>query len=152
MSLMEKFKSHLNISIEKIYLFYVTGITFYKKDNKIMHRTWGVNENENFFNNIQIAEKAEAELFYYDVINRKIYLENKNDSKFEPIDDIIFHAEKYSSPIIIKPNENIYIKDEINQLELKEIEALRKKINKIDRNFQDEFFSPIQKGYLKDNH
>ena len=150
-TLEKNFKEHLKVSLEKIYLFYVTGITFFKKDDKVMHRTWGVNEKENFKNNKIIAENAESELFYYDVINRKIYYENKN--QYEPINDIIIHSEKFSSPILLKQKEdNKIIKDEINQLEVKEIAALKKKINKIERNCSTEFFSTKQKAYLKKNH
>jgi len=150
-TLEKNFKEHLKVSLEKIYLFYVTGITFFKKDDKVMHRTWGVNEKENFKNKEVVTENAESELFYYDVINRKIYYENKN--QYEPINDIIIHSEKFSSPILLKQKEdNKIIKDEINQLEVKEIAALKKKINKIERNCSTEFFSTKQKAYLKKNH
>ena len=150
--LMEKFKEYFKVSIKKIYLFYITGITFFKKDNKFQFRTWGVNEKENFSANKIIASSASAELFYYDVVSRKIFLEN--EKKFEPIDNIIMHANNFSSPILIKPNEDIKNeKDEINVLEQEEIAALGKKIKKIHPN-SDElfFFTPTQKAYLKKNY
>lgn len=143
-TLVEKFKKNLDVSIENIYLFYVTGITFFKKDNKVNYRTWGVNEKENFTKNKKIAELAEAELFYYDVIGRKIFYENENN--FEPIDNIILHAEKFSSPI---DKGEKTIKNEINFLELREVDALKKKIKKIEEDCPNQFFTATQKAYLK---
>jgi hypothetical protein len=147
-SLMEKFKEYFKVSIKKIYLFYITGITFFKKDNKFQFRTWGVNEKENFSANKIIASSASAELFYYDVVSRKIFLEN--GKKFEPIGNIIMHADNYSSPILIEDIKNE--KDEISALEQEEIAALGKKIKKIQHNCDELFFTSTQRAYLKKNY
>ena len=74
--LIKKYEEYLNISLKRVFLYYITGITFFMKDNKKQFRTRGVKENENFQTIKKIATKSEAELFYYDVINRKIYIEN----------------------------------------------------------------------------
>ena len=148
--LKEKFLNLFKVSIKKIYLFYVTGITFFKKNNELKSRTWGIDEKENFSSNIKIANAAKSELFYYDVVNRKIYF--KNELNYESIDNIIDHANKYSSPVLVESNEELESKmDKIELLEKDEISELSKRIKKIERNCDVQFYTPVQKAYLK-NH
>ena len=147
-----KFKNRLNISLKKVFLFYITGITFFKKDNKIDFRTWGVTENENFENIEKVARAAKSELFYYDVINKKIYY--KNDLSFIPIDNLIEHAIKFSNYINITENERIDKEKQtkIDLLKSEKFNDIEKRLDKIKYDIDKlEFFTMGQKSYLKKN-
>ena len=146
------FKKNFNIELEKIYLYYITGITFFMKDNIKQYRSWGVKDDENFDNIKKLAASAEADLFYYDVSNRKIYIENNNN--FEIINNIIEYAKKNSSPIRINLKENTLNNedDELIRLEKEYFFLADKSFKKLNRDIKEEFFTVAQKAYLKTNN
>ena len=76
MLLSKKFKHFFNVCLQRIYLHYITGIIFFKDDEGKKYRTWGAKDDENFDDFVSLALSAQADLFYYEVLNRKIYLEN----------------------------------------------------------------------------
>lgn len=138
----------LNVSIKQIYLFYVTGITFFKKNNELKVRTWGIDEKEDFSSNITIANAAKSELFYYDVVNRRICFENNLEYEF--IDNIITHAIKFSSPILLEPKKELEMEvDKLELLENNEKSQLSERIKKINRDCDVPFFTQAQMTYLK---
>ena len=146
------FHTNFNIELENIYLYYITGITFFMKDNIKQYRTWGVKDDENFDKLKKLAASAEADLFYYDVLNKKIYIENKNN--FEIINNLIEYAKKNSSPIVINLKENtLNIGDvEYNRLESEFFSLANKSLKKLNRDIKEEFFTVSQKAYLKKNN
>ena len=146
------FHTNFNIELENIYLYYITGITFFMKDNIKQYRTWGVKDDENFDKLKKLAASAEADLFYYDVLNKKIYIENKNN--FEIINNLIEYAKKNSSPIVINLKENtLNIGDvEYNRIESEYFSQANKSLEKLNRDIKDEFFTVSQKAYLKKNN
>ena len=148
----KKYEKYFKINIKKIFLFYVTGITFFMKDNKLEYRTWGGNEKEDFKTIKNLADIAKSELFFYDVIKRKMYYEN--NSEFSEIGDIIEHAKQFSSPVLIYPEKNIN-----NDIFKKKQEITIEKYNDLENSldrivFKDDikFFSPIKKAYLDKNY
>ena len=77
--LSKNFENKLGIKIKNIYLLYITGISFYKENGSIKSKTWGINSEEDFKILIQICKNSQAELLYYDVVNKKIYQKINND-------------------------------------------------------------------------
>ena len=150
--LTNKFKEYFDISLKRVFLYYITGITFFMKDNKKQFRTWGIKENENFQINIKIAKNSQAELLYYDVLNRKIYI--ANEEEFEAINDLIQYANKFSSPISMEIKNNVseenYAKLEILSREY--YNSVSESLKKINCDNKEEFFSSLQKAYLKKNY
>ena len=147
-----KYKKFLGVDIKRIYLFYITGITFFMNNNKLNYRTWGGNERENFKNIKNLAENAESELFFYDVVKRQLFCEK--DFKFSNIGNIIEHAISFSSPAFIYSENEII--DNINE---RKHELAAKKINDFENSlagiiFKDdiEFFNSGKKAFLKKNY
>ena len=129
----------------------MTGITFFMKDNKLNHKTWGGNEREDFKTVINLADTAKSELFFYDVINRKIYYEN--NSEFSEVGDIIEHAKRFSSPALTYSE-----KDISNDIIKKKQEIIIEKHNELDNiidniDFKDDivFFTQSKKAFLEKN-
>ena len=122
------------------------------KDNIKQYISWGVKDDENFDNIKKLAASAEADLFYYDVSNRKIYIENNNN--FEIINNIIEYAKKNSSPIRINLKENTLNNedDELIRLEKEYFFLVDKSFKKLNRDIKEEFFTVAQKAYLKTNN
>lgn len=147
--LMKNYKDELNVSLKRIFLYYITGITFFMEDNNKKFRIWGVEENENFEPIKNIAKSAEADLFYYDVINRKIYLENNGN--FEVINNLIEYSNTYSSPILIELEENIDNKksEKLEILAREYYNSVHETLKKINCHNKEEFFTDAQKAYLK---
>lgn len=146
---MKNYKDELNVSLKRIFLYYITGITFFMEDNNKKFRIWGVEENENFEPIKNIAKSAEADLFYYDVINRKIYLENNGN--FEVINNLIEYSNTYSSPILIELEENIDNKksEKLEILAREYYNSVHETLKKINCHNKEEFFTDAQKAYLK---
>ena len=149
--LKKKYEKYFQIQIKKIFLFYVTGITFFMKDKKLNYRTWGGNEREDFNTIKTLAKTAKSELFFYDVINRKIFYEN--NSKFSEIGYIIEHTNKFSSPALT------YFEKDINEDIIKQKQEIsREKYNDLENLldriiFKDDiqFFTPQKKAFLDKN-
>ena len=150
--LKNKYKKFLHVNIKKIYLFYVTGITFFKKNNKLNYRTWGGNETENFKNIKNLAENAESELFFYDVLKRQLFYEK--DLKFSLIGNIIEHAIQFSSPAFTYSESEIIdnIKERKNELSAAYNNDFEKLLNRIS--FEDDitFFNSTKKAFLEKNY
>ena len=100
MKLYNNFIMKLEVTLKKIYLFYVTGITFYKENNEIKYKTWGVNENENFNEIEKLANKSNAELLYYDILQKKLYSKSMNSDEFLKVDEFINYVNLFE-PILI---------------------------------------------------
>ena len=150
--LKNKYKKILGVDLKKIYLFYVTGITFFKENNQLNHRTWGGNEKENFKTIKKLAENAESELFFYDVVKRQLFCEK--DLNFLPIGNIIEHAIKFSSPTFIYSENEII--DDITELKNKlAVEITNNFENVLNRiSFKDDitFFNSTEKAFLENNY
>ena len=144
------FYKYFGVSLKKIYLFYFTGITFFNEKEEIKSRTWGAKEDENYDNIKILANNAEAELLYYEVINGKIYFENNEiNSKFENIADLILHAINFSNPILVtseEANEDLNIK--INLFNEEKYSDTRNSLDKIIYKNIPEFFTSEQKIFL----
>ena len=121
------------------------------KDNNIQTKTWGVNEEENFDKIKKIAENAESELLYYDVMNKKIYLEK--DGNYESINDIKDYYKKISSPVIIelqKDADNYNDNNNFGILINEYYEDVGKFSTKLS--IKNDFFTLSQKSYLRKNN
>ena len=150
--LKNKYKTFFDVDIKKIYLFYVTGITFFMKDKKLNHRTWGGNEREDFKIIKDLAEYAKSELFFYDVINRTLFYEN--NSEFSRIGDIIEYANKFSSPALIYSQKEI--SDDINErkkeLTIENYNDFENILNRISFKDDISFFTSAKKAFLEKNY
>ena len=155
-----QFNEYFRVKLKRIFLYYITGITFFKKDNEIEYRTWGANKEENFDNIQEIAKNAEADLFYYEVTKRKIYFEN--NKKFEVINNIIDYSNKISSPILIdlkinSDNKNANNNNGINNSNNNFIIVKREfceDYSEFTRKLfvEEKFFTQSQIAYLKKNN
>ncbi len=147
-----KYKKYFCVDIKKIYLFYVTGITFFMKNNELNYRTWGGNEKENFKNIKNVAENAESELFFYDVVRRKLFYEN--GSKFEAVGNIIEHAINFSSCAFLY-SENEIINDitkRKNELEAQNAKYLGNLMDRVIFDDDIQFFNSTKKAFLEKNY
>ena len=90
--LAQNFKEKYGINIKRIYLLYITGITFYSNNGKVEHKTWGIDKKEDFKILEKICKNSQCELIYYDINKKKIY--KKEDSFFTPISDLLFYIKK----------------------------------------------------------
>jgi len=149
--LYKRFNQHFGVNLKNIFLYYITGIIFVMKDNNIQTKTWGVNEEENFDKIKKIAENAESELLYYDVMNKKIYLEK--DGNYESINDIKDYYKKISSPVIIelqKDADNYNDNNNFGILINEYYEDVGKFSTKLS--IKNDFFTLSQKSYLRKNN
>ena len=149
--LYNRFNEHFGVKLKNIFLYYITGIIFVRKDNNFQTKTWGVNEEENFDKIKNIAENAESELLYYDVMNKKIYLEK--DGNYESINDIKDYYKKISSPVIIelqKDADNYNDNNNFGILINEYYEDVGKFSTKLS--IENDFFTLSQKSYLRKNN
>jgi hypothetical protein len=70
------FKLKFNADIKKIYLLYITGISFYfdEKDKIQKLKPWGNKEYETFEINEKICKVGDCRLIFYDPLEKKIYI------------------------------------------------------------------------------
>ena len=91
--LAQNFKEKYKINIKKIYLLYITGITFYIKNGKKLYKTWVLNKKENFKILEKICKNSQCELLYYDVNQKRLYIK-KDEKTLEAINDLIYYIKQ----------------------------------------------------------
>ena len=75
-TIFNNFKTHFNANIQKIYLLYITGISFdYDQEaKKHILKPWGNKESETFKVNEEICKKGQCKLIYYNPLEKRFYL------------------------------------------------------------------------------
>ena len=91
----DSFKRNFNVEIKKIYLLYVTGVSFeYDEKSKTqILKPWGNKEGESFKINEKICKQSDCMLIYYDPIKKKFYIKiDKNEDSSNTINSLIIFA------------------------------------------------------------
>ena len=111
-----KFYSKLNVTIKKISLMYVTGITFYtgEKEGKESFINLCNKKSESFLELEKMCKKGECVLLYYDPINKKNYLKYGIDT-FIQVDSFINNFDNYNSVIIEDNYEEFQKKEKFHE-------------------------------------
>ena len=155
------FKSKFNINIKKIYLLYVTGISFVF-DDKIRDyklQPWGNKESETFKINEKICNAGQSTLIYYNPLEKRFYLkidENeinqiKSLINFAKtlievnINDDLYDLKNFNDHIKYEKLLNQYFIDSSN-IYLSKIKQIRKKQVK-----NEEFFVPSDLYLINNN-
>ena len=107
-----KFYSKLNVTIKKISLMYVTGITVFndEENNEEPFRTWGNKKSESFDELEKMCRIGECVLLYYDPANKKYYLKC-GEAVPNSIDSIINNFDNFNS-VDIENNNKEFKKEE----------------------------------------
>ena len=107
-----KFYSKLNVTIKKISLMYVTGITVFndEENNEEPFRTWGNKKSESFDELEKMCRIGECVLLFYDPANKKYYLKC-GEAVPNSIDSIINNFDNFNS-VDIENNNKEFKKEE----------------------------------------
>lgn len=142
--IVENFKQKFKIKIKNIYLFFITGISFYFKDGEKKSRTWGNDRNENFDKIEKLCTKSNCLLLYYDVIEKHIYY--KQNNSFNEIETLINFV-KLNTPVKTEDDsKNIYDKNKyiLTELFYKESISLEKRIANYRQKESNEVFLTME--------
>ena len=153
-SLSNNFEKNYKIKIKRIYLLYITGISFYKENQIKKGTTWGINSKEDFDVLIKICKNGQAELLYYDVIKKIIY--NNIGNNYLMIGDIFSYVKKLAKYVEIDKN----LEKENNSLHQENINFIKHKIDNFkeftenieDYNKDEDFFNMNEKYILSKNN
>lgn len=156
----ELYKSKFNINIKKIYLLYVTGISFVYddkiKDYKL--QPWGNKESETFKINEKICNTGQSTLIYYNPLEKRFYLKI-DENETNQIKSLINFAKTL---IEVNINDDLYdlknfnddIKYEklLNQYFIDSSNIYQSKIKQIRKKGKtEEFFAPSDLSLLNIN-
>ena len=152
--LSNNFEKNYKIKIKRIYLLYITGISFYKENQSKKETTWGINSKEDFDVLINICKNGKAELLYYDVIKKIIY--HNIDKNYLKIGNLFSYVKKLAKFVEIEKN----LENENNSLHQQNINFIKYKIDnykELIENIEDnkkgeEFFNMNEKYILSKNN
>ena len=152
--LSNNFEKNYKIKIKRIYLLYITGISFYKENQTKKETTWGINSKEDFDVLINICKNGKAELLYYDVINKIIYHNIGKD--YLMIGNIFSYVKKLAKFVVVEKN----LENENNSLHQQNINFIKNKIDNYkelienieDNNKSEDFFNTNEKYILSQNN
>ena len=143
------FETNYNIKLKRIYLLYITGISFYNESQSQKIITLGVKKDDDFKILEKICKNAKVELLFYDVIEKRIF--NKADNDFTPIGDLINYIKILDYYIKTKYYENSIYDIQQRNINFYKNEIFKSALENIEL-FQGDFFDTQEKIILSKNN
>ena len=148
--LAQNFKTKYGINIKRIYLLYITGITFYSNKGKNEYKTWGIEKKEDFKILEKMCKNSQCELIYYDVNKKKIY--KKEDSFFSSIHDLIFYVKQFKIHQKVGDNEDSDNSSDEDNIDFINTTLINIRENIKQYNEKEDILNQMEKNMLLNNN